>query len=285
MLLLFAMVLVQVLAAFCATFWATDIIDEKKLPVGRGDWAFSGVGVRGAAVMFESLLGPALPEPDLPRRCASVGTGSTGLGAALLVAFFVGVWLNRSWGLLWSVGVGGVLTMTGADVAPFGGVRGGCAVSIVCPLLNLLKRWVDASLAVSGFELSEGFDALSRPGLSIFLLSRESLLVEAAATVGILSGLILPVDCLFEDLDRRAFRKRPTGEGDRLAPAFRGIARPVLECRRGDEVAESRESVLSIESVTGRVEDRDRFSVDEGSGGSWVPFRCSSCTSGDEVVR
>lgn len=52
-----------------AAFWAADIIDEKK-PLGDGGGPFSGVGVRGASVKLESLLGPMLvPEPDLMRRC------------------------------------------------------------------------------------------------------------------------------------------------------------------------------------------------------------------------
>ena len=59
-------VLLSDVAAFCAA----ESIDEKKPPPPGVRGPFSGVGVRGASVKFESLLGPILvPEPDLIRRC------------------------------------------------------------------------------------------------------------------------------------------------------------------------------------------------------------------------
>jgi hypothetical protein len=59
-------VLLRVLAAFCAA----DKTLEKKPAPGVGGTAFSGVGVRGAVMKFESLLGPMLAaEPDLALLC------------------------------------------------------------------------------------------------------------------------------------------------------------------------------------------------------------------------
>lgn len=56
-----------------AAFWAADNTEEKKpedavdgpeLPEGLGEEAFSGVGVSGAVVVLDSLLGPMRPGPD-----------------------------------------------------------------------------------------------------------------------------------------------------------------------------------------------------------------------------
>lgn len=65
----FWIVLVSEVAAFCAA----EKTDEKKpLPPdgvpGLLAVPFSGVGVKGARVMLDSLLGPILPDPDLPLR-------------------------------------------------------------------------------------------------------------------------------------------------------------------------------------------------------------------------
>jgi hypothetical protein len=53
-----------------AVFWTADIMEEKKPLVGfPGEaWPFSGVGVRGASVMLDSLLGMMLADPALPLR-------------------------------------------------------------------------------------------------------------------------------------------------------------------------------------------------------------------------
>jgi len=46
-----------------AVFWTAENMEEKKFAVGL--LGFSGVGVRGAEVMLDSLLGPMLAEPAL----------------------------------------------------------------------------------------------------------------------------------------------------------------------------------------------------------------------------
>ncbi len=60
----FAILLVSVLAAFCAA----EKTEEKK-PLGEGVAVpFSGVGVNGADIMLDNLLGPRVADPDLTRR-------------------------------------------------------------------------------------------------------------------------------------------------------------------------------------------------------------------------
>ncbi len=97
-------------------------MDEKKVAAGlpgETGGPFSGVGVSGAGVMVESLLGPRVPEPALLLRWEIMvpGDDASGLDRVLAVA-------TRS-GWLGSVGVGGVLTMTGVTVSADGGVWGG----------------------------------------------------------------------------------------------------------------------------------------------------------------
>lgn len=128
---MFAILLLNVFAAFCAA----EKTDEKNPPCwfGPGVEAFSGVGVRGAEVMFESLLGPRVPEFVLTRRCEIILPE----GDVTTFAFIevVGSEVPRSreagnTGVLESVGVGGVLTITGAIFSPAGGVCGRGFVSI-----------------------------------------------------------------------------------------------------------------------------------------------------------
>jgi hypothetical protein len=60
-------VLILLLRVF-AVLWTVDIMDEKKPEtVFPGDAGFSRVGVKGAGTIFESLLGPSVPEPALRR--------------------------------------------------------------------------------------------------------------------------------------------------------------------------------------------------------------------------
>lgn len=58
------MLLLKVLAAFCAA----EKTEEKK-PLPGVVEPFSGVGVNGADIMLESLLGPKVPDPDRTLRC------------------------------------------------------------------------------------------------------------------------------------------------------------------------------------------------------------------------
>lgn len=119
----FPILLVKVFVAV----WAADHIPEKN-PVGGV--LLSCVGVNGALVMFESLLGTKVPDPDLSRRCDIMfpeGDVTMFEYAAIAGDIFgcsFGCGLKGNSGVLWSIGVGGVLTITGAGCSAFGGVCG-----------------------------------------------------------------------------------------------------------------------------------------------------------------
>jgi hypothetical protein len=59
------MLLLRVLAAF----WAAENTEEKNPPPPDVAAMFSVAGVRGADVLFESLLGPIVTDPDRTRLC------------------------------------------------------------------------------------------------------------------------------------------------------------------------------------------------------------------------
>lgn len=151
-----------------AAFWAADIIEEKK-PLVVGGGPFSGVGVKGASVKLESLLGPMLvPEPDLMRRCdLELPEGETVMlgmaGRSVLPARPLDPW--RACVRLG--GVGGVLLTTAvAAWSPEGGVRGGAGMSPgVLPfrLYGLSEEATSGALGLDGAKgvLLEGSDATS----------------------------------------------------------------------------------------------------------------------------
>lgn len=63
------MLLPRVLAAFCAADNTeekkpVEAVDGAELPEGLGEEACSAVGVSGAVVVLDSLLGPMRPGPD-----------------------------------------------------------------------------------------------------------------------------------------------------------------------------------------------------------------------------
>lgn len=119
------MLLLRVLAAF----WAADSIDEKK-PEGEGPGVpfgpLSGVGVSGGKVTFDNLLGTIVVLALEPARVLRIAVETLfgedvacdrveGCGVCSevgLKALLVGDWSGRERTVL--VGVGGVLTMTGA---------------------------------------------------------------------------------------------------------------------------------------------------------------------------
>lgn len=102
--------------------------------------------------MLESLLGPAVPDPDLTRLCEFIfpkaGGGSFGFAGNALpgasAPAVAGLEPRLLTGLLWSVGVGGVLTMTGAFFSLLGGVSGRLFVSILWPLDSRRNRSTEA---------------------------------------------------------------------------------------------------------------------------------------------
>lgn len=143
--LVFVIVLLKVLAAFCA---AENMLEKNPAP-GVGGAAFSGVGVRGADMILESLLGPMLvAEPDLALLCEIMlpDAETTTLG------------LLRGECLLFrgdlSTGVGGVLTIAGPGELDDGGVRGRIDMSRGGGLLRLRRdpRDVKSDSCVSDCE-------------------------------------------------------------------------------------------------------------------------------------
>lgn len=114
------MLLLRLFAAVCA---AEKTLEKKLDCAGAGP--FSGVGVRGAAVMLESLLGPSADVGlDFTRRCDIIlPEGETTTFRSRLRALAPAIESMESS----IVGVGGVFTMTGV-LSSEGGVRGGAAV-------------------------------------------------------------------------------------------------------------------------------------------------------------
>jgi hypothetical protein len=91
---------------------------------------FSGVGVNGADVMFDNLLGTTEAEPDRIRRCDIMFPEGdiTTFGSEFVGD--VGLLEVAKRGELESVGVGGVLTIRGAGPFRDGGVCGRAFVSM-----------------------------------------------------------------------------------------------------------------------------------------------------------
>lgn len=91
------------------------------------------MGVSGADVIFDNLLGPRVADPDLTRRCDIIfpeGDVTTfGFALAGSELFRSRVFVVKR-GELESVGVGGVFTIIGAAVSPGGGVCGAAFVSM-----------------------------------------------------------------------------------------------------------------------------------------------------------
>lgn len=185
----------MVLLRLLAVFWTAENMDEKKLAAGFPGVAggpLSGVGVSGAEVIFESLLGPMAPDPALLLRCAIMFPGEEAL--ELLrerggeVEFLSGCWA--------SVGVGGVFTMTGVVISSaWGGVCGGLRGS------SLVGRDSARVLPVDFVSPRELVGALFG---SCCRLGTGSSDLSVAAVLGLLSSLEL---CSF--LDRKTSRNRP----------------------------------------------------------------------------
>ena len=154
------MVLLNVVAAFCAAV-STD--EKKPVALGVGS-PLSSVGVRGAVVMLESLLGAITADPDLALRCALMLCNDGLLPSKLtrkpppFRADLVSGEDPRTESPL-SVGVGGVLTITGAALSDVGGVRGGFVSSDGgC----LERRSADDTLTAAGGSMTMGGAVVSR---------------------------------------------------------------------------------------------------------------------------
>lgn len=148
------MVLVRVFAAFCAA----DSTDPKKPEEGfRSDGVgtpFSRVGVSGADDIVDNLLGTRLADPDLGRFC--VNTAASAEALLLRGARNLGCWSG-------SVGVGGVLTMTGVSFSEPPGVPGGVLVVVMGgPLEKRRVRSVDR--LCSPFPAFSSIAALCKAG-------------------------------------------------------------------------------------------------------------------------
>jgi hypothetical protein len=129
----------NVFAAFCAA----ESTDEKNPPEPGLDAAFSGVGVNGAEVILDNLLGPNALVPDLTRRC-DIMFPEGEVTTFELVTAGGGSETPRSRAdaeCSPSVGVGGVFTIRGAVLSPEGGVIGRTFVS------SLLGTLVDFGLS------------------------------------------------------------------------------------------------------------------------------------------
>ena len=122
-------------------------MEEKNVEAGLGETGpFSGVGVRGAGVTVDNLLGPS--EPALLRRwdiMLPVGDASD-LERGLAVEAAA-----RS-GCLTSVGVGGVLTITGVAASADGGVCGGAFKGSIFWLRERRRMRSDGA----GFDIGDG---------------------------------------------------------------------------------------------------------------------------------
>lgn len=265
-----AILFVNVLAAFCAALKT----DEKNPPC----WAtpgvvepFSSVGVSGALMIFESLLGPSADDVDLTRRCdimlpegettISIRGGTT--GSEMPRSRAVG---NRA---AVSVGVGGVFVIKGADLSP-GGVRG-VVVLIGCGVLPVRARSGEDD-AESGVVCLSGNIA---PILDATLPRRPSTPPELLSLKlppnppALRSGLVLG---LFPLRGLNAAASRPAGDGDLLAGSPAAATSVVEE--------------LEADTVFGRRGNVEAFGVlSTCASGTTASGSVNAFTRGDDVVR
>lgn len=230
------MLLLKVFAAFCAA----DNTDEKKPPCPGV--VTSGVGVNGAGVIFESLLGPNVtPEPDRLRRCDIMFPEGEVTTFGFVPAPEVGrsgdfdsLLENRGEPKADSVGVGGVFTMIGADLSVDGGVRGVALVSIAGILAVRGRSGDDVTEPKAVCE--EVLSGNIEPSRDATLPRRFSAKVvasfvatAAAAPPALRSGLVFG---LVPFLGVNASLNLPTGDGVRFWDASVG-ARSVPKVKSG----------------------------------------------------
>jgi hypothetical protein len=224
-------------------------------------------------VILDSLLGPKAAELDLTLRCEIMfpeGDVTTlafrEIGSEFTLSRFE---VNRSPG---SVGVGGVLTITGAgDDSLLGGVCGVACVSI---------GWSFEFRGLSGDELAESgccpcLSNILDTTLARLLLPKLSLDVAAGPLLPILrSGLLLGLAPL------RGFNASfnlPTGDGDRFCELSVG-ARSLLSGVR--DTAESEAT-----AALARWEELDSEVVPSSVSVCVISGTIDSLTRGDDEVR
>lgn len=242
------MLLVRVFAAFCAA----EKTDEKK-PVccefpGVTD-PFSGVGVRGADVIFDSLLGPILlplaNDPERMRLCDIMFPDGD-----VTTFGFVEIGEPEKRGEAMSVGVGGVLTIAGADAAlsiVVGGVLGRPFVSILYGIFGFFSRSGDASCvctsAGSGCCCGDCLSGKIEPSRAatlprLFILELDSFSLRTGVEpLDFRSGLELGLGAW---RGVNASLSLPTGDADRFGFSSWGACRDAV-VRAGMEAVEGRE--------------------------------------------
>jgi hypothetical protein len=218
----FDMLLLSVLAAFCAA----ENTEEKNPPPPGVVEPFSGVGVKGADIIFDNLLGPKVPDPDLILLCDIMfpdGEVTTFeviiIGSGTVLSLPVG---KR--GELESVGVGGVLTIMGAGLSEEGGVRGTALVSINCnfPVFGLSGEdafEVDSEDACLSGKIEPILEA-TLPRLASAPATLSFAGVVTATPLAFRSGLVLGLPPPLRGV--KACFSLPTGEGDLFSEPFVG---------------------------------------------------------------
>lgn len=273
------MLLVKVFAAFCAA----EKTDEKK-PVccvfpGVTD-PFSGVGVRGADVIFDSLLGPILfplaNDPERMRLCDIMFPDGD-----VTTFGFVEIGEPEKRGEAVSVGVGGVLTIAGAGAAfsiVVGGVLGRPFVSIMYGTFGFFSRSGDARTSgdCCGDCLSGKIEpslAATLPRLFIIVVDSFSLRTGVEA-FDFRSGLELGLGAW---RGVNASLSLPTGDADRFDFNSWGACRDAV-VRTGVEAVVGREGRTVAGDFVGDVVALDC------SGGALLGM-FEDLTRGEEVVK
>lgn len=276
------MLFVRVFAAFCAA----EKTDEKKpvcceLP-GVTD-PFSGVGVRGADVIFDSLLGPMLfplaNDPERMRLCDIMFPDGD-----VTTFGFVEIGEPEKRGEAVSVGVGGVLTIAGpAFSIVVGGVLGRPFVSILYGILGFFRRSGDASCVCTSADcrcccgdcLSGNIEpsrAATLPRLYVLVLDSFSLRT-GVEPLDFRSGLELGLG-VWRGVN--ASLSLPTGDADRFAFSSWGACRDAVV----------RAGVDSVVGREGGVGDfvGDVVALDCSAGGALLGT-LEDLTRGEEVVK
>lgn len=273
------MLFVRVFAAFCAA----EKTDEKK-PVccefpGVTE-PFSGVGVRGADVIFDSLLGPILfplaNDPERMRLCDIMFPDGDVTTFGL-----VEIGEPEKRGEAVSVGVGGVLTITGAAFSTVvGGVLGRPFVSIIYGIFGFFSRSGDACTSADcdcccGDCLSGNIEpsrAATLPRLFVTVLDSFSFRI-GVDPLDFRSGLELGLGAW---RGVNASLSLPTGDADRFGFSSWGACRDAV-VRAGVDAVEGRE---------GRAGDfvGDVVALDCSAGGALLGT-FEDLMRGEEVVR